>query len=371
MSQHHEAEAAVRTMGGLGVRAVRLLYTDLHGVARGKDIPIGHFGGMCEEGVAFCAAVMGTDLRHTPVVGGEVGYVDFAIKPDLDTLRAVPWQPEVAWCLGEAWTLDGSEHWPSCPRALLRRVVDEYAARGLTPIVAPGARVLPRRARPGGEERPSPLRRRALPRLHGRRRLGSARDRAQDAALVRRPRAAGVRREPRVHELPVRDQRQALGGARRGRPRVHAQGGGEGDRRARGPARDLHGPPICRPGRIRLPRAPLAERRRRQERLRRRGRARRAEPARGPVHRRRDRARAGAAGAARADDQRLQADPPRQPRPDPRELGPRQPHGVLPRSERARLAGPGRDPDGGRLGLPAPDHRRAPARRASTASSAS
>ena len=87
MSSHHEAEAAVRTMGGLGVRAVRLLYTDLHGVARGKDIPIGHFGGMCDEGVAFCAAVMGTDLRHTPVVGGEVGYVDFAIKPDLDTLR--------------------------------------------------------------------------------------------------------------------------------------------------------------------------------------------------------------------------------------------------------------------------------------------
>ena len=137
MSEHHEAEAAVRTMGGLGVRAVRLLYTDLHGVARGKDIPIGHFGGMCDEGVAFCAAVMGTDLRHTPVVGGEVGYVDFAIKPDLATLRAVPWQPEVAWCLGEAWTLDGAEHWPSCPRALLRRVVDEYAARGLTPIVAP------------------------------------------------------------------------------------------------------------------------------------------------------------------------------------------------------------------------------------------
>ena len=110
MSQHNEAEAAVRTMGGLGVRAIRLLYTDLHGVARGKDIPIGHFGAMCEEGVTFCAAVMGTDLRHTPVVGGEVGYVDFAIKPDLDTLRAVPWQPEVAWCLGEAWTLDGSEH---------------------------------------------------------------------------------------------------------------------------------------------------------------------------------------------------------------------------------------------------------------------
>ena len=264
MSQHHEAEAAVRTMGGLGVRAVRLLYTDLHGVARGKDIPIGHFGGMCEEGVAFCAAVMGTDLRHTPVVGGEVGYVDFAIKPDLDTLRAgaVAAGGGVVPRRGlDARRLRALAVVPAGAAAAGRRRV--RGARADADRRA-RARVLPRRARPVGGERPAPLRRRALPRLHGRRRLGSARDRAQDAALVRRPRPAGVRREPRVHELAVRDQRQALGGARRRRPRVHAQGRGEGDRRARGAARDLHGPPICRPGRIRLPRAPLAERRGRQ-----------------------------------------------------------------------------------------------------------
>ena len=57
--------------------------------------------------------------------------------PTSSTLRQVPWQPEVAWCLGEAWTLDGSDHWPVCPRALLERVIDAYAAKGLTPIVAP------------------------------------------------------------------------------------------------------------------------------------------------------------------------------------------------------------------------------------------
>ena len=56
----------------------------------------------------------------------------------------------------------------------------------------------------------------------------------------------------------------------------------------------------------------------------------------------------GPAGAARADGQRLQADPPRQPRADARELGSRQPHRVLPRAERARLALAGRDPDGRR-----------------------
>ena len=132
-----EAKAALEALDAPGVRAVRVLYPDLHGVARGKDIPVRHFPGLADEGVAFCAAVMGTDLRHTPVVGGEEGYVDLAVRPDLATLRVVPWQPEIAWCLGEARTIDGSEPWPVCPRSLLRRVVDAYAERDLRPVVAP------------------------------------------------------------------------------------------------------------------------------------------------------------------------------------------------------------------------------------------
>jgi glutamine synthetase len=140
----HDPVAVVSNLRGQGVRAVRLLYSDLHGVARGKDIPLAHFVDLYEDGVAFCSAVMGTDLRHTPVVGGEGGYVDFAIRPDLKTIRVAPaWRPDdpcevkVAWCLGEAWALDGSDHWPVCPRALLKRVVERYQERGLTPVVAP------------------------------------------------------------------------------------------------------------------------------------------------------------------------------------------------------------------------------------------
>jgi glutamine synthetase len=122
---------------GPGLKAVRLLYADLHGVARGKDIPFRHFPDMVDEGVAFCAAIMGTDLNHTPIRGGDEGYVDLSIRPDLTTMRALPWKPEVAWCLGEAWTLDGKEPWPVCPRSLLRRVVAEYVKHGFHPIVAP------------------------------------------------------------------------------------------------------------------------------------------------------------------------------------------------------------------------------------------
>jgi len=80
---------------------------------------------------------MTTDLRHTPVVGGEEGYVDLAVRPDLSTLRVVPWQPDVAWCLSDLWQPDGSGRWPVCPRGLLASVVERYAERDLVPIVGP------------------------------------------------------------------------------------------------------------------------------------------------------------------------------------------------------------------------------------------
>ena len=301
MTDHERsAEAALAALDAPGLRAVRVLYPDLHGVARGKDIPLRHFPGMAEEGVTFCAAVMGTDLRHTPVVGGEEGYVDLSVRPDLQTLRVVPWQPEVAWCLGEARTLDGAEPWPVCPRSLLRSVVEAYAERELEPVVAPELEFFLVERDDGGTGRHPPVRRRALAGLHRRLGLGPARHRAQDAPLVRRARPRGVRREPRVHELAVRDQRQALGRTRRRRPGVHAQGGGEGDRRPRGSSRDVHGAAVRRPGRLGVPSPSLAGRRPGAERVRRRGRPGRSQPTRRELHRGRARARAGSAGAPRA-----------------------------------------------------------------------
>ena len=129
--------ASIAALQERGVRAVRVLYSDLHGIARGKDIPIGKFEHLAHEGVAFCSAVMATDLRHTPVVGGEDGYVDFSVKPDLGTLRPLPWQPDVAWCLGDVMLLDGSGPAATCPRGLLARVVARYAEHDLVPAVGP------------------------------------------------------------------------------------------------------------------------------------------------------------------------------------------------------------------------------------------
>jgi glutamine synthetase len=52
---------------------VRVLYPDLHGVARGKDVPKGEFECWIEHGSAIGSAVMSMELRHTPMAGGEQG----------------------------------------------------------------------------------------------------------------------------------------------------------------------------------------------------------------------------------------------------------------------------------------------------------
>jgi glutamine synthetase len=132
-----DARTIADELGSEGVRAVRLLYADMHGVARGKDIPIAAFGEAAENGVPFCSAVLATDLRHTPVVDDDERFGDLLARPDLDTLRIVPWQPEVAWCVADLWRPDRSARWPACPRGALASVVERYAPHGLLPVAAP------------------------------------------------------------------------------------------------------------------------------------------------------------------------------------------------------------------------------------------
>ena len=80
---------------------------------------------------------MGTDLRHTPVVGGEEGYPDLTVRPDPATLRVAPWEPEVASCLADL-SARRPDHWPSCPRGAARQRRASAGMRlGLVPIVGP------------------------------------------------------------------------------------------------------------------------------------------------------------------------------------------------------------------------------------------
>ncbi len=121
---------------GPPVTTIRVLYPDLHGIARGKDVPIGEFDHVLEHGLSFCAAVMGTDLRHTPVVGGKAGYPDLVVRPDLATMVTLPWEPGVAACLADVEPTSGGPP-VADPRGAVRRAVAGLVELGLAPVVGP------------------------------------------------------------------------------------------------------------------------------------------------------------------------------------------------------------------------------------------
>jgi glutamine synthetase len=116
--------------------SVRVLYADLHGVARGKDVPIGVFDDAVASGLCFCSAVMGTDLRHTPVRGGDEGYPDLMAHPDLATMAALPWDPGVTVCLADLAPAAGGAPIAD-PRGAVRRASAALEELGLAPIVGP------------------------------------------------------------------------------------------------------------------------------------------------------------------------------------------------------------------------------------------
>ena len=135
----HEAPASEGLSPGADsarVTSIRVLFPDLHGIARGKDVPISEFDHVIENGLCFCAAVMGTDLRHTPVVGGEEGYPDLIARPDMSTMLSLPWEPGVASCLSNVEPAPGYGPVPD-PRGAVREAVQRLGELGFDPIIGP------------------------------------------------------------------------------------------------------------------------------------------------------------------------------------------------------------------------------------------
>lgn len=120
-----------------GVRFIRLQFSDLHGIARGKVIPISEFEHLTKHGIAFAGAIMTVDLRHNTVAGFETGLPDMCARPDLTTLTQLPWEPEAAWCTADLENLGIGTPYAVDPRNTLRRVIMRYEAIGLSPVIGP------------------------------------------------------------------------------------------------------------------------------------------------------------------------------------------------------------------------------------------
>jgi glutamine synthetase len=121
------------------VDVVRVSYPDLIGVDRGRDVLVEELATTARHGLAFCRAVYHTSPMGdvVPVQGGlEAGLPDILVRPDFATLTRLPWEPNAAWCLGDATTPDGKPA-PESPRSVVRRVADQLTSLGYSLICGP------------------------------------------------------------------------------------------------------------------------------------------------------------------------------------------------------------------------------------------
>jgi glutamine synthetase len=117
------------------IDTVLLALTDMQGRLQGKRLTASHFlEEVAEGGAEGCNYLLAVDVDMTPVDGyemasWELGYGDFALRPDLATLRPVPWQEGTAMCLADLAWADGSDVLAS-PRQVLRAQLARLAERG-------------------------------------------------------------------------------------------------------------------------------------------------------------------------------------------------------------------------------------------------
>ena len=119
------------------IDTVLLALCDMQGRLQGKRLTAHHFlEDVVEHGAEGCNYLLAVDVDMNTVEGYSIsswerGYGDFALKPDFDTLRRVPWLPATALCMADIEWGDGRDVAES-PRQVLRRQLRRLAERGWT-----------------------------------------------------------------------------------------------------------------------------------------------------------------------------------------------------------------------------------------------
>jgi glutamine synthetase len=123
-------------VGAGEIDTVVLALTDMQGRLQGKRLSAEFFlAEVAHEFSEGCNYLLAVDVDMNTVDGYEIsswerGYGDFVLRPDMATLRRIPWHPATAMVLADLVWLDGSPVLES-PRQILRRQVDRLAERDL------------------------------------------------------------------------------------------------------------------------------------------------------------------------------------------------------------------------------------------------
>ena len=114
---------------------------DMQGRLVGKRFHAAFFLDGGHKETHCCNYLLAVDMEMTTVPGyktssWERGYGDYVMKPDLSTMRVVPWLPATVLVLADLLEHDTHEEVRVSPRAILKRQVERARAMGFEPMMA-------------------------------------------------------------------------------------------------------------------------------------------------------------------------------------------------------------------------------------------
>lgn len=123
------------------IDTVLVALVDMQGRLMGKRFQAEFFVDGAYEETHSCNYLLATDLEMETVQGYKAtswaaGYGDYTMKPDMTTLRRVPWLEGTAMVLCDVLDHHTHEEVPHSPRAVLKKQVKRLEAMGLKPFMA-------------------------------------------------------------------------------------------------------------------------------------------------------------------------------------------------------------------------------------------
>ncbi len=123
------------------IDTVLAVQIDMQGRLMGKRFHAQYFVDGAWEETHSCNYLLATDMEMETVSGykstsWEKGYGDYTMKPDLATLRKLPWLEGTAMVICDVLDHHTHEDVPHSPRAILKKQIKRLEAMGLKPMMA-------------------------------------------------------------------------------------------------------------------------------------------------------------------------------------------------------------------------------------------
>jgi glutamine synthetase len=117
---------------------VKIAFTDIDGILRGKYISADKFFSICDSQTGFCDVIFGWDANDVAYdngsyTGWHTGYPDSPAQIDINTFRKIPWENDLPFFLGELTDRAGNPAYV-CPRQLVKKVIADAESAGFMPF---------------------------------------------------------------------------------------------------------------------------------------------------------------------------------------------------------------------------------------------